>query len=197
VRVLVVLACAVAAGPGLSAQLSVNIAGGARYSATLVHDSIVTPFDVRPGLGSAFAINVGLPPHRGWSGEVLIDVSWTTLWRHDAGGDEHALGSLGALSFSAALRRQLPAGFGIRATVGGLTYLPAEEIGVFREGSELFPLLGIGVDYGPLFAPWLTLEARADAHKFITPALENVGFDERRLVPRIALMMRVNLAGLR
>jgi hypothetical protein len=106
------------------------------------------------------------------------------------------LGGLSQLSFGVALRRQLPWGLGARVTAGGLLYLPDEETGVFRSGSEVFPLLGLGVDYGPLFARWITIEARADAHTFITQALREAGFTERRLVPRFALVLRANLAEL-
>ena len=193
---LILLAYTVAAGPESSAQVVVNVSAGARYSGTLVHDSIVTPFDVQPGIAPAFAVSIALAPHRGWAGEALLDVSWSTLSRHDADGTTHSLGGLGALSFAVALHRQLPAGFGARLTAGGLAYLPAEETGVFREGAEVFPLLGVGVDYGPLFAPWLRVEARADAHTFITRALRDVGFSERRLVPRIALLLRADLTRL-
>ncbi len=194
--VLIVLACTVAAGPESSAQVAVNVAAGARYSGTLVHDSIVAPFDVRPGIAPALALSVALAPHGGWSGEALLDISWSTLSRHDADGTTQSLGGLGALSFAVALHRHLPAGFGARVTAGGLAYLPAEEAGVFREGAEVFPLLGLGVDYGPLFAPWLRIEARADAHTFITRALRDVGFTDRRVVPRIALLLRADLTRL-
>ena len=179
-----------------AAQVAVHVAAGARYSGTLVHDSIVTPFDVRPSIGPAVAVTVGLAPHRGWSGEAVIDMSWSTLTRHDADGSSQSLGGLSAFSFGVALRRQLPAGLGVRITAGGLKYLPEEESGVFREGADVFPLIGLGVDYGPLFAPWLTIEARADAHQFITGALRDAGFTESRLVPRVALLLRAELSQL-
>ena len=179
-----------------AAQVSVHVAAGARYSGTLVHDSIVTPFDLRPSVGPTVAVTLGLAPHRGWSGEAMIDMSWSTLQRHDADGSTQSLGGLGAFFFGVSLRRQLPAGLGVRLTAGGLKYLPEEESGVFREGAELFPLLGLGVDYGPVFAPWLSVEARADGHSFITGALRDAGFIDRRLVPRIALLLRAELSQL-
>ena len=183
------------AAPAL-AQVAVRLGAGARYSGTLVRDSIVTPFDLRPGIGPALAATVAMTGHRGWSGEVLVDFSWSTLTRHDADGSTQSLGTLGAFSFGVALRRQLPAGIAVRVTAGGLKYLPEEESGVFREGADLFPLLGLGVDYGPLFAPWITVEARADAHQFMTGALRDAGFTERRLVPRLALLVRAELSQL-
>ena len=177
-----------------AAQVAVHVGVGARYSGTLVHDSVVAPLDVRPALAPAFAVTVALAPHRGWSGEAMLDVSWSTLRRHDAGGASTSLGGLGAVAFAVGLRRQLAAGVGARATVGGLKYLPADEAGIFRGGaSEVYPVLGFGVDYQPPFARGFTLEARADAHRFLTQALRDAGFTEHRLVPRVTLVVRADL----
>lgn len=188
---------ALLAGPTrVTAQVAVHVSAGARYSATLVHDSIVTPLDVRPGIGPAFAVAVALPEHRGWSGQAMLDFSWSGLKRHDAGGTSEDLGGLGALSFSVGLRRSLAAGLGARATVGGLRYLPARESGVFRAGAGgLFPLLGVAIDYAPGFRG-LSLELRADAHRFLTQALRDAGFSEHRLVPRFTLALRTSLSSL-
>ena len=177
------------------AQVALHVSAGARYSGTLVHDSIVTPLDLRPGVGPAFAVTVELPPHRGWSGAAALDISTSSLRRHDADGSTASLGGLTALSFSVALRRQLAPGLGARATAGGLKYLPARQSGVFRGGaSEVFPLLGLGVDYRLPFGRGLTLDARVDAHRFLTQALRDAGFTEHRLVPRVTLVVRADLA---
>lgn len=181
----------------LAAQVVVQVSVGARYSGTLVHDSIVTAVDVRPSIAPAFAVAVALPEHRLWSGEALLEFSWSGLKRHDATGQSEDLGGLGALSFSVGLRRTLAAGLGARATVGGLRYLPARQSGVFRAGAgDLFPLLGVGIDYAPPGGRGLTLELRADAHRFLTQALRDVGFTEHRLVPRFTLALRTSLSSL-
>lgn len=180
-----------------AAQVAVHVGVGARYTGTLVHDSVVTPLDVRPALAPTFALSVALAPHGGWSGEAMLDVSWSTLRRHDAGGTSTSLGGLGAVAFAVGLRRQLPAGVGARVIVGGLKYLPAEESGIFRAGAgEVYPVLGLGVDYQLPGGRGLTLEARADAHRFLTQALRDVGFTEHRLVPRVTLALRADLARL-
>ena len=186
-------------GPPLTlpAQVAVHFSAGARYSGTLVHDSVVTPLDVRPALAPAVAVSVALAPHRGWSGEAMLDVSWSTLRRHDAGGASTSLGGLGAVAFAVGLRRQLAAGVGTRVTVGGLKYLPAQESGVFRGGaSEVFALLGVGVDYRLPFGRGLTVDARVDAHRFLTRAMRDAGFTEHRLVPRASLTVGVDLTSL-
>jgi hypothetical protein len=42
----------------------------------------------------------------------------------------------------------------------------------------------------------VTVEARADAHRFLTRALRDAGFTEYRLVPRLSLAVRADLAAL-
>lgn len=179
-----------------AAQLALHLSVGARYNSSLVHDSIVTTLDVRPNVAPAFAVAITLPEHRGWAGEALLDVSWSGLRRHDGGGQKEDLGGLCALSFAVGLRRTLVPGLGARALVGGLRYLPARESGVFRAGAELMPLLGAGVDYTPPFAPGLSIELRADAHRFLTRALSDAGFTEHRLVPRVSLALRADVTRL-
>lgn len=172
------------------------MSAGARYSATLVHDSVVSGFEVRPGIAPVLAVSAVVPGHRGWSGEATLDISWSTLSRHENGG-AISLGSLGTVSFAVALRRQLLATLGARVTAGGLKYLPAHETGVFRGGAgEVYPLLGIALDYRLPVGPGLTLDARADAHQFITRALRDAGFTGRRMVPRVTLALRADLARL-
>ena len=188
------MACFVAAP--LSGQVGLHVSAGARYSATLVHDSIVSGFDVRPGIAPVLAVSAVLPGHRGWSGEATLDVSWSTLSRHE-NGTTTSLGGLGAVSFAVGLRRQIIAALGARVTAGGLKYLPANESGVFRGGAgEVYPVLGVAVDYRLPFGPGLTLDARADAHQFSTRALRDAGFVERRMVPRVTLAVRADLGRL-
>ncbi len=58
-RLALVLVTAAAASPPpfpLEAQVTVGVQAGVRYSSTLVHDSIVAPFDVRPALAPVAAI---------------------------------------------------------------------------------------------------------------------------------------------
>ncbi len=43
----------------LSAQVSVHLSAGARYTTTLVSDSIITKFSVRPAIAPALALNDG------------------------------------------------------------------------------------------------------------------------------------------
>jgi hypothetical protein len=178
------------------AQVAVHVAAGARYSGTLVHDSIVTAIDVRPDVAPVIGMSVTLPEHRGWAGGVVLDVGWSDLRRHE-GGASGDLGGLTTFSFAVALRRSLWAGLGARVTAGGLAYMPERESGVFRGGAgELFPLLGAAVDWAPAAGHRWSVELRADAHRFLTRALRDAGFTEHRLVPRLSLAVRANVTGL-
>ena len=180
----------------LSAQVSLHLSAGARYTSTLVHDSIVTPFDVRPALAPALALRVATPLDQRWSADATLDLSWSALERHERDGTSVDLGNLTTLAFAVGLRRWLAAGFSARAGIGGLKYLPAEESGVFRQGSGTLSALGtLGMAYAPRFGARhsLALEARYDLHRFITPALRSEGFTESRIVHRVTVFVSAGL----
>jgi len=70
----------------LSAQVSLQLSLGARYTSTMVHDSIVTPFDVRPAIAPVLAVSATTPLNDPWSAVATLDVSWSRLERHDQDG---------------------------------------------------------------------------------------------------------------
>jgi hypothetical protein len=189
------LGCAAGALP---AQLAVSAALGARYTSTLVHDSIVTPFDVRPALAPALAVTAATPVGEPWTAQVTLDFSTSTLERHDPDGTTTGLGRVSALAFTVGLRRPLAAGFAAALGVGALKYLPANAAGIFRQGSGAMAGLGtITVEYAPAAGAryGLGVQARYDAHRFITPALQSEGFDSPRLVHRVTLAVRAGWGG--
>ena len=180
----------------LSAQASVQLSLGARYTSTMVHDSIVTAIDVRPTLAPSLAVTAATAIEHGWTADGTIDVSWSTLERHDQGGPTVGLGSLTTLAVVIGVRRALAAGLAGRLAVGGLKYFPGESTGICRDGSGgVFPLGSATVSYVPPLAfaqrRSLGIEARYDVHAFITPALRNRGFTSSRPVHRLALALRV------
>ncbi len=179
----------------LSAQASVQLSLGARYTSTMVHDSIVTAIDVRPTLAPSLAVTAATAIEHGWTADGTIDVSWSTLERHDQGGPTVGLGSLTTLAVVIGVRRALAAGLAGRLAVGGLKYFPGENTGIFRDGSGgVFPLGSAAVTYVPPLAfarrRSLGIEARYDVHAFITPALRNRGFTSSQPVHRLALALR-------
>lgn len=178
-------------GP-LSAQVSFHVAAGVRYSSTLVHDSIAVPIDLRPALAPTLLLTVQDELSPGWSADATLDVSPSGLRRYETSGSFDA-GSFTAFAFTVGLRRQVAAGLSARIAAGGLTYAAASR-GVFREGTGgLFPVGSIAATYMPRFGARrrLEIEARYDAHGFITPALRTEGFRDSRLVHRVAVLARV------
>jgi len=203
-RAVLIMAVTLSARPvdRLSAQVSVHLSAGARYTTTLVRDSIVTNFSVRPAIAPALALTVGTPIDTTgkWTVEAILDWSHGDLVRHDADGSTQSLGGLGTLGVSVGMRRHLLSWLSARASVGGLKYLPASQTGIFGLGSgSLFPLGGVAVEAQPPFGErWgLAFETRADIHRFITPALRAEGFQDSRPVIRVAVGVRAGLGASR
>jgi hypothetical protein len=182
----------------LPAQVSFHVAVGARYTSTLVHDSVVTPFDLRPALAPALLASLRGALRPGWSADATVDVSPSGLRRHESSGSFDA-GSFTAVAFTVGLRRHFAPGASARVGVGGLRYI-AGQSGVFREGTGgIFPLGTVAATYAPP-VPFarnhqLELEARYDVHKFITPALRTEGFSASRPVHRLAVLVRIGWGG--
>lgn len=178
----------------LTAQVSLHLSAGARYTSTLVHDSIVNPFDVRPALAPLVALAVATPLNPPWSAEATLDLSWSALERRerDGGGTTADLGGLATLSAGLGIGRRLGRGFSTRIDIGGLKYLPADERGIFRDGAgSLLPFAALALAYAPPFGAryGLALEGRYDFHRFHTSALQNAGIPSRA-VHRVALALR-------
>ena|SRR6267378_1789095 len=182
----------------LAGQVSFHLAAGLRCSSSLVHDSVVTPFDLRPTLAPAFLVSVRDALRPGWSADVTLDVAPSGLRRHETGGS-FDVGSITAVAFTVGLQRHFGAGASARLGVGGLRYA-AKQTGVFREGSGgIFPLGTVAATYALPF-PFarrrqLEVEARYDVHQFITPALRTEGFRGSQPVHRVAILMRIGWGG--
>jgi hypothetical protein len=184
----------------LPAQVSVHVAVGARYSSTLVHDSIVTPLDLRPAVAPTLLLAVRDELPGPWSVDVTLDVSSSGVRRHERGSSFDA-GSFTAAAFSVGLRRTLAAGISGRIGAGGLRYI-ADQTGLFRQGSGgILPTIGAATTYAPAMGGgWLgshgvEIEARYDLHRFITPALRSVSFSRARPVHRLAVAVSVRVGG--
>ncbi len=194
--IMVLLSVSPSAHP--SAQVSVHVALGVRHTSTLVHDSLVTPFDLRPALAPALLVSARDELRPGWSADVTLDVSPSGLRRHENSGTFDA-GSLTTVAFTVGLRRHVARGVSTRVGVGGMRYL-ADQSGVFREGSGgIFPLGSVAATYAPAlpFAQkhQLEIEVRYDIHKFLTPALRTEGFATGRPVHRVAVIARMGWGG--
>jgi hypothetical protein len=174
----------------LAGQVSFQFSAGARYTTTLVHDSIVTGMDVRPTLAPALAVALRTRLDDPWSAGATLDVSWSRLERHDQDGSTADLGGLGTAALTVDLIRRFRFGLAADAGVGGILYLPASKSGIFAQGTGgVTPLGALGVSYTPRVAARyrLALRARYDVHRFLTPALRSEGFPSGRFVHRVTL----------
>ncbi|MGH7646020.1 MAG: hypothetical protein ACREMR_10605, partial [Gemmatimonadales bacterium] len=182
----------------LSAQTSVHLSAGARTSSTLVHDSIgADRIEAGLGIGPAFSLSVGTPLDERWDVEALLDFS-TNAVEPSFDGATTDLGNVGTLAFAVVVRRAIAGPLTAQAGIGGLTYLPATERGIFRDGAGslsplamlgatcVLPIGGAGRRYD------LAVEARYDFHRFTTPALAAEGFDGPRSVHRVAVAVRAS-----
>jgi hypothetical protein len=187
----------------LTAQVSVHLSAGARYTTTMVSDSIITNFKVRPAIAPALALTIGTPIDTTgkWTVEAILDWSHGDLVRHDQDGSTQSLGGLGTLGVSVGMRRHVLPWLSARASLGGLKYLPASKTGIFSLGDSgsLFPLAGLAVEALPPFGTrWgLAVETRFDIHRFITPAMRAEGFQDSRPVMRLTLGLRAGLGAAR
>ena len=177
----------------LTAQVTIQPSIGLRYTTTIVHDSIVAPFDLRPAMAPALAITATSRTAGPWSAQATLDFSTSTLERHDAGATAD-LGRVSTLAVTLGVQRRLPGGLAAAARVGGLKYLLADDTGIFRSGTGgVLALAGAALSYAPpgaVAGPWrFGVEARYDMHRFITPALRAEGFTSGRVVHRIALAL--------
>jgi len=192
------MALAVGSSGRLAAQVSFHVAAGVRHSSPLVHDSVVTGFDLRPTLAPALLVSVRDMLRPGWSADVTLDMAPSGLRRQETGGS-FDVGSITAVAFTVGLQRHFGAGASARLGVGGLRYA-AKQTGVFREGSGgIFPLGTLAATYAlPLsFARrrQMEVEGRYDVHQFITPALRTEGFRSGRPVHRMAILLRIGWGG--
>jgi hypothetical protein len=179
----------------LAAQWGGYASLGVRAGTPLVHDVIVQPIDVRQSIAPALAVGVTTPTEGAWSGEAALDVTFGSLQRDEPGASAD-LGGLTTLSFTVAVRREAATGVAVRAGVGALFSQPEGETGIFSAGAPgATPVGVVGVSYAPAVARRyrLALDLRYDVHRFITPALRDVGFTESRVVHRLALAVRAGI----
>ena len=190
------LLLSVGATARLPAQASFHASFGARYTSTLVHDSIVTPLDVRAELAPALTVALDLPLDRPWTLELLADLSTSPVRRHDAGGATTPITRVWTLGVGVGLRRQLEPWLSGRAAVGALKYFPTTSAGLFRDGGGgLIPYGSLVFDVAPAAVARhrVALELGADLHRFLTAALRNEGFTDSRVVYRITLGLRADV----
>lgn len=177
----------------LAAQVRIDVTAGARYTTRLVHDLIVTPFDVRAGLAPAVSVSASLPLDPPWRLAGVLDVSSSNVARYDAGGATAPITGVTTVTLGLGLARPLKPWLDGRMVLGAIKYFPADRVGLFQDGGPFFPFGQLTFDAAPSFAArlGLALELRYDIHRFTTPALRDEGFISSRVIHRVALGIRV------
>ncbi len=181
------LGCGVASPA--AGQVSFSVFAGVRRKSVLVHDQIVTAFDVRPALAPAFSVTAAMPLDLPWRASAAFDVSTSDVRREDAGGSTQSITHLTTAALTLGLSRTLKPWLTGSVRVGAIKYLPSQDLGLFQSGGPFFPFAQAAFEITPPFASHygLGLEVNADVHKFITDALQVEGFSESRPVLRLAL----------
>ena len=182
----------------LAAQVSVHISVGARYSTSLVKDSVVVPIDLRPTLGPVVQLGVRDAFPGLWTGDATLDISHAGLDRRESGSSV-STGSATNVALTLGLRRSLGHGVAARLGFGGLIY-SASAPGVFNQGNGgLMPLVSLSGAYAPpvpiAASHGLEVSVQYDLHRFMTPALRSVGFNRPRPVHRIAIAVSARVLG--
>lgn len=180
----------------LSAQVSLHATVGARYTSTLVHDSIVVPIDVRPAIGPALAIAVSERTPSAWTPYASLDVSWSALQRHESGSTTK-IHSLTTIAFAIGVGHAVTQGLTGRVGFGALKYLPSEKTGLFRSGSGIAALGTASLDWTPSATATrgIGLVLQYDVHRFTTDALHAEGFTSPQLVHRVSLGITARILG--
>jgi len=185
-RTLLLCSCLTTPAAG---QVSFSVFAGVRRSSVLVHDEIVSAFDVRPALAPAFSVTAALPLDLPWRASASADVSTSDLRREDFGGGTVPITHLTTAALTVGLSRSIDPWLSASLRIGAIKYLPSQDIGLFQSGGPFFPFAQVAFDLTPPVVGryGLGLELNADLHKFITDALRTEGFTESRGIVRVAL----------
>ncbi len=178
----------VAAAPA-AAQVRLAARAGVTGSTAIVKDQIVEDVEVVPALAPTLTIGASLPVNPKLQADLELAYATSTVEVQENGDQTGDLGSVGTLAYTVGLSGPILSRLSWRLSLGGLTYLPSEEEGIFREGGHTTLLFGAGLDWRhPISTAWAIVAGlRYDYHTFTTDALEAQGFTQSQQVQRIGL----------
>jgi hypothetical protein len=178
-----------ASASGLHAQLEYHARLGAIGASTLLRDVIVDEISVRQSIAPMLALGASLPI--GTQGyRVGLDGTLVSGKFHSRESDSNTdLGTLRTATLQLGLEGPMYGGFRWHVGAGGITYWPADDEGIFRDGGTTRFLAGAGVDYRrPVLPKWdLMTTLSYDFHRFTTDALDARGFSQTQGVSRVSL----------
>jgi hypothetical protein len=187
------LALLLAAGaPPAHAQVSYYARVGAIGASRLLRDFVTAPITVRQSIAPMLALGASLPlapTVRGGLEATLASGGFHSTER----GTDTDLGTLRTGSLTAFLEGPIYRRLRWHAGLGGITYGPADETGIFARGGTTRFLAGAGADYRhPVNPRWdVIASARYDYHRFSTKELESRGFSHSQAVGRVSLSVGI------
>jgi hypothetical protein len=178
-----------AAATPAAAQVRLSARLGVSGSTAIVKDQILDDIEVVPALAPTLTLGASLPVNPKLRADLELAYATSTAEVEEAGDQTGDLGNLGTLAYTLGLSGPIASRLSWRVSLGGITYLPSEEEGIFRDGGHTTLLFGAGLDWRqPLSNAWaLVAGLRYDYHTFTTDALEAQGFTQSQQVQRMGL----------
>jgi hypothetical protein len=158
---------------------------GLTAATRLVKDDIIQEIEVNQGLAPTLALGIALPFTPLY--RAGLEAAITSSGFHSSEGtSETDLGTLRTASVMLGLDGPIWRRVRWRAGLGVLSYLPADERGIFLRGGSTRFLVGAGLDYRhPILPRWeLMTSLRYDFHRFTTDELRARGFSGTQGVQR-------------
>jgi hypothetical protein len=186
-----VLLLAAGAAP-LHAQASYFARLGAVGASRLLRDFITSPITVRQSIAPMLAVGGSLPVGPGARAGLEATIASGSFHSTENGADTD-LGTLRAGSLTAFLEGPVYQRLRWHAGLGGITYWPTDQTGIFARGGTTRFLAGAGADYRhPVNPRWdVIASARYDYHRFSTEELADRGFSHTQAVGRVSLMVGI------
>jgi hypothetical protein len=187
------LALLLAAGaPPAHAQAGYFARVGAVGASRLLRDFVTAPITVRQSIAPMLALGASLPVGPGFRAGLEATVASGSFHSSENGADTD-LGTLRTGSLTAFLEGPVYERLRWHAGLGGITYWPADEAGIFARGGTTRFLAGAGADYRyPLNPRWdVMASARYDYHRFSTKELTARGFSHTQAVGRVSLSVGI------
>jgi hypothetical protein len=163
---------------------------GVTFATDLVTDNITQDILTQQSLAPTLAFGVSFPIAPAYS--AGLETALSTSGYHSTEADQDTdLGTLTTGSVLLNLEGPIWHRANWRAGLGLISYLPAEDSGIFLSGGTTRFLAGAGFDYRPpLLTHWdLMVSLRYDFHRFSTDQLDARGFTGSQGVQRVSLSL--------
>ncbi len=188
-RAILILALLLTTGtPRLHAQADFFLRAGAVGASRLLRDFVTEPIEVRQSIAPMIALGGSLPIGPGFRAGLEATVASGAFHSKELGA-ETDLGTLRTGSLTAFLEGPVWQELRWHVGLGGITYWPADDAGIFARGGDTRLLAVAGADWRRAIHPrWdVIASGRYDYHRFTTDELRARGFSHSQAVSRVSL----------